>query len=89
MRLSQTPGLPCTPAHDTSRPAPQSVLNWVGLTIFIGAIIAYAIMAFQAKTKPKTLPIKRERVAAKVGSAVGKFKKASTERSPLTGKGSE
>merc|ERR1712195_364414 len=60
----------------------SSALNWIGLTIFVSAIVAYAYMSFNAKmkAKSKTFHIGGQ---AKVSSAAAKFK-TSTEKTPLT-----
>ena len=60
----------------------QSALNWIGLTIFVSAIVAYAYMSFNAKMKAKSKPF-HIGGQAKVSSAAAKFKK-STEKTPLT-----
>jgi len=61
----------------------SSVLNWVGLVIFVSAIVAYAYMSFNAKMKAKTKPF-HIGGQAKVSAAAAKFKKSSTEKTPLT-----
>ena len=59
----------------------QSALNWIGLGIFVSAIVAYTYMSFNAKMKPKTAPFHLGG-QAKVASAAAKFK-TSTEKTPL------
>jgi hypothetical protein len=49
----------------------------------VSAIVAYAYMSFNAKMKAKTKPF-HIGGQAKVSAAAAKFKKSSTEKTPLT-----
>jgi hypothetical protein len=61
----------------------SSALNWIGLVIFVSAIVAYAYMSFNAKLKAKSKPF-HIGGQAKVSAAAAKFKKKSaTEKTPL------
>jgi hypothetical protein len=61
----------------------SSALNWIGLVIFVSAIVSYAYMSFNAKLKAKSKPF-HIGGQAKVGAAAAKFKKTSaTEKTPL------
>jgi len=61
----------------------SSVLNWIGLVIFVSAIVAYAYMSFNSKLKAKPKPF-HIGGQAKASAAAAKFKKKSaTEKTPL------
>lgn len=61
----------------------NDAINYIGLVIFVSAIISYAYMSFNSKLKAKSKPF-HIGGEAKVISAANKFKKKSaTEKTPL------
>jgi len=61
----------------------NDAINYIGLVIFVSAIISYAYMSFNSKLKAKSKPF-HIGGEAKVISAASKFKKKSaTEKTPL------
>ena len=57
----------------------QNAQNIIGVVIFVGALVAYAVLAYNAKTKPKTKP-RFWKVAAAASKMTGS---KANEKTPL------